>query len=50
MHRSWVYIVCSKSGTLYIGVTSDIYLRVLQHKAKEYPGFSSMYNCDRLVF
>jgi putative endonuclease len=49
MKRGWVYILSSKTGTLYIGVTSDIYQRVLQHKTKEIPGFASRYDCERLV-
>jgi putative endonuclease len=49
MKRGWVYILSSKTGTLYIGVTSDIYRRVLQHKGKEFPGFASRYGCERLV-
>jgi putative endonuclease len=49
MKRSWVYILSSKTGTLYIGVTSDIYHRVLQHKTKKIPGFASRYDCERLV-
>jgi putative endonuclease len=44
-----VYILSSKTGTLFIGVTSDIYQRVLQHESKETPGFASRYDCERLV-
>ncbi|AFL81681.1 putative endonuclease containing a URI domain [Aequorivita sublithincola DSM 14238] len=35
---------------IYTGVTSDIVKRVKQHKEKYYKGFSSRYNCDKLVF
>ena len=44
------YIVASRSRTLYISVTGDFRRRVLQHKWKEYEGFSAKYNCDRLVW
>ena len=44
------YIVASRSRTIYIGVTGDLRKRVFQHKWKEYEGFSSKYNCDRLVW
>jgi putative endonuclease len=44
-----VYIVASRSGTLYIGMTNNIYVRVLQHKSGEIEGFTSKYKCDRLV-
>jgi putative endonuclease len=49
MKRGWVYILSSNTGTLYIGVTSDIYRRVLQDKAQVPPGFASRYGCERLV-
>jgi putative endonuclease len=44
-----VYIVASCSGTLYIGMTNNIYIRVRQHKSGEVEGFTSKYKCDRLV-
>jgi predicted GIY-YIG superfamily endonuclease len=34
-HEYWVYIMASHSGTLYIGITGDIFTRVMQHKAGE---------------
>jgi predicted GIY-YIG superfamily endonuclease len=34
-----VYIVASNSGTLYIGVTGKLYVRVMQHKSGEIEGF-----------
>lgn len=46
----FTYIVASKSRILYIGVTGDLFVRVLQHKLKINEGFSATYNCDRLVF
>jgi len=45
-----VYIVASRSRTLYIGVTSDLRKRIFQHKRREHDGFTERYNCDRLVF
>jgi putative endonuclease len=49
-HRYFVYIVCSRSGTLYIGVTNNIYRRALEHKRREIEGFASKYKCDRMVY
>ena len=50
-HRKyWVYIVASRTGTLYIGMTSNLFVRVMQHKSGEIEGFSSKYHCDRLVY
>ena len=46
----FVYIVCSRSGTLYIGMTNSIYRRALEHKKREIEGFASNYGCDRLVY
>ena len=46
----WVYILCSRSGVLYVGVTSDLERRVYEHKTKKVPGFSARYNVDRLVY
>ena len=49
-HEYFVYIVCSRSGTLYIGMTNSIYRRALEHKRGEIEGFASKYQCDRLVY
>ena len=45
-HEYFVYIMCSLSGTLYIGMTNSIYRRALQHKRGDIEGFSSKYHCD----
>ena len=49
-HKYWVYIVASRTGTLYIGMTNDLYVRIQQHKSGAIEGFSSKYRCDRLVY
>jgi putative endonuclease len=49
-HRYSTYIVCSRSGTLYIGMTNNLYRRALEHKGGEVEGFASKYHCDRLVY
>lgn len=50
-HNYCVYILTNKTNTVfYIGVTSDIQGRVLQHKEKIFKGFTSKYNCDKLVY
>ena len=46
----FTYIMASRSHTLYIGVTGDLRKRVFQHKWKEHDGFTTRYNCDRLVW
>jgi len=42
--------MASKSRTLYTGVTNNLERRVLEHKRKLVPGFTSKYNIDRLVY
>jgi putative endonuclease len=45
------YIMASRSRTLYIGVTGNLYKRVFEHKWREHEdGFTARYNCDRLVW
>ena len=46
----YVYIIASRSGTLYVGVTSDIKRRVYEHKQHLIPGFTDKYNIDRLLY
>jgi len=47
---AFVYIVASRSRTLYIGVTSDLFKRVWQHKNGTFGGFTSKYRITRLVY
>jgi len=47
--RFFVYILSSKSRTLYVGVTRDLLRRILEHKSKSIPGFTTKYRIDRLV-
>jgi putative endonuclease len=48
--RYYVYIMASRSLTLYTGVTGDIYHRALQHKTGEVEGFTKRYHINRLVY
>jgi putative endonuclease len=50
MKSGYTYIMGSHTGTLYIGVTSDIYIRVQQHKNGTFVGFSKEHNCTRLLY
>src|SRR5258707_3506027 len=45
----YVYILASRSRTLYIGVTNNLKARVHEHKTKVTGGFTARYNIDRLV-
>ena len=49
-HRYWVYILGSLSGTLYIGVTSNLHFRLRQHKEHAFRGFTATYDVDRLLY
>ena len=49
-NRCWVYIMSSKSGTLYTGVTNSIDRRVFEHKNHLIEGFTAKYDCTRLVY
>ena len=50
MKQYYVYIMSNESRTLYTGVTSDLELRVYEHKQKLIPGFTAKYNVTRLVY
>ena len=50
MKDCYVYIMASRSRTLYTGVTNSLDRRVAEHKLKLIPGFTSLYNIDRLVY
>jgi putative endonuclease len=47
---SYTYIVASRTRVLYIGVTTDLARRVLEHRSCEGDGFTARYKCTRLVW
>ena len=50
MEAYYVYIIASRSGTLYVGMAKDIKERIRQHKKHLIPGFTDKYNIDRLLY
>ena len=51
MKKYHIYFVTNTNNTvLYIGVTSNLLKRIYQHKTKAYKGFTSKYNCEKLVY
>jgi putative endonuclease len=50
MRSYWVYILTNLSGTLYVGVTNDLYRRLIEHRGGEVPGFTARYRIARLVY
>lgn len=51
MKQPAVYIMASKrNGTLYVGVTSDLAVRVWQHRNNVVEGFTKKYGVHMLVY
>jgi putative endonuclease len=47
----WVYLMTNRrSGTLYLGVTSDLARRAWKHREGVIPGFTKQYGLKRLVW
>jgi putative endonuclease len=49
-YKFWVYIIVSRTGTLYVGVTGYLARRIHQHKIESIEGFSKKYKVHRLVY
>lgn len=52
MHSAWVYIMTNSTNTtLYIGVTTNIYVRVKEHKSShDSNSFTARYKLFKLVY
>jgi putative endonuclease len=47
----FIYIMSNPvDSVLYIGVTNNLQRRVYEHKEKMVEGFTSKYNCNKLVY
>jgi putative endonuclease len=47
----YVYLLASRrNGTLYLGVTSNLMQRVVQHRAGTFGGFTAEHDVKRLVW
>ena len=49
-YKFWLYIMGSRTGVLYTGMTGFLSQRVGQHKSGEFQGFTKKYACDRLLY
>ena len=51
MKTFYFYIIINKHHTvLYCGITNNLQRRMYEHKNKILKGFSSKYNCTKLVY
>ena len=50
MVKFYVYILASRSGVLYTGMTNDLKRRVWQHNQKQVQGFTAKYNVSLLMY
>jgi len=50
MRQYYVYMMASRYGVLYVGVTRNLPQRVQQHREGTTPGFSSRFRVARLVY
>ena len=50
MREYYVYIMASRSRTLYTGVTNDLNRRVWEHRHGTAQGFTKKYRVNRLVY
>jgi len=46
----FIYIMSSRTHTLYIGVTNDLIRRIDEHQGGEFAGFTAKYKVNRLVY
>ena len=49
-HQYFVYILSSRSRTLYIGVTNNLPRRIHEHREGTADSFTKRYNITRLVY
>ena len=50
MKAYYVYVLASKAGVLYTGITNDIKKRIFQHKTKLNEGFTQKYDVNSLMY
>ena len=50
MRQYYVYVMASRSRTLYVGVTNDLTSRVIEHGSAAHASFTHKYRVNRLVY
>jgi putative endonuclease len=46
----FVYLLSSLSGTLYVGLTDNLWKRIQEHKHGLFDGFTKKYSINRLMY
>ena len=47
----WVYILTNKGNNVfYVGITSNLNQRIVEHKMKLNDGFTNKFNVDKLIY
>ena len=49
-HPYYVYIGASRTHVLYCGMTNSVQRRIEEHRRSSIPGFTQIYQCNRLVW
>jgi putative endonuclease len=49
-NKLYVYILGSRSGVLYIMITSDLERRIYEHQHEVFEGFTKKYSIKRLLY
>jgi putative endonuclease len=50
MPTFYVYILTNHSRMLYVGMTSDLKNRLLEHRTKAFDGFTAKYQVNQIVY
>ncbi len=49
-YQFWVYILSSRSRTLYVGMTDSLRKRIVEHRRQTPGTFTTRYNVTRVVY
>jgi putative endonuclease len=49
-YHFYVYILSSKSRTIYVGLTNNLFSRVMEHRAAKFGSYTARYRITRLVY
>jgi putative endonuclease len=49
-HTYWVYLLGSRTATLYIGMTNDLERRMAEHREGRVPGFTARWGVRYLLY